>query len=661
MALVSDLEAIAHRNASQPVKAGRRLERMIQVARHYRWRQIARRGWKLARQKIRGAGRIGPIRPTSKVCIRKTDALTAAQVILPSYRHHISHGRSDVAGGRIVLLGEERQLGNPMQWSAWSDEDAPSHLWRFQLHYHEYLLAFLADRMTVACPLDVSDRSGGTPWGEVMSQPGRVTDGVAAAPTSVDPLRTIWSVVASWLDRHDPQQLRSDHDAWHPYCISRRLPVWIWLLSLKSPGEPLAERILVSMWQQAEYLHRNLEFDLGGNHLLENLTALALTGAFLESTGSQQWLTTAEHSLRAELDRQLLPHGEHYERAPMYHCQVLGNLLRVAIVCREVCPSLHALALDAARRMIAFLSSILHPDGEIPLLGDSGLGEAHPVSQIRQLAAVCQLPWAGGVETMQAIGPYRIFRGGPSSTSHFVLFDGGALGADELPAHAHCDLFGVEASFGGRRWLVDSGNFNYEDDSMRHYCRSSLAHNVLTIAETNTCDIWSKFRMGRRCRPLDLRDGHTGEFSWVLAGHAGFAHLQVPRIDRLVAVHKDGCVLVTDLAHTDGDPELVGYVHLAPEVGVVRRETDGGGDGFQLNLDGVSRRLLFVGCDRVEVQSGWHCRGFGDRRPAPVFVYRRSAGTGDPIGWWLETSDAESAPEMRIALMKTLWNAAREA
>jgi uncharacterized heparinase superfamily protein len=41
-------------------------------------------------------------------------------------------------------------------------------------------------------------------------------------------------------------------------------------------------------------------------------------------------LTTAISRLRRQILAQVLPDGGHYERAPAYHCQVLGDLIDVA-------------------------------------------------------------------------------------------------------------------------------------------------------------------------------------------------------------------------------------------------------------------------------------------------------------------------------------------
>ena len=153
--------------------------------------------------------------------------------------------------------------------------------------------------------------------------------------------------------------------------------------------------------------------------------------------------------------------------------------------------------------MFTFVSELLHPDGEIPLFSDSGFGEAPSMKQITALSTEAGLAVSGHDLGTKQIGDYWIYRG----TKTTAVFDCGQVSCSWLPAHAHCDLLGFEMSWLGQRWIVDSGNYNYEDDAMRLYCRSSLAHNVVTVGGQNHCDVWSKFRMGRRGKTLRFSPG----------------------------------------------------------------------------------------------------------------------------------------------------------
>ena len=77
----------------------------------------------------------------------------------------------------------------------------------------------------------------------------------------------------------------------------------------------------------AGFLRRNLETDVGGNHLIKNLKALVGLAVFF---GDDALLARALGRLRRQLSVQVLPDGGHYERAPAYHCQVLGDLIDIA-------------------------------------------------------------------------------------------------------------------------------------------------------------------------------------------------------------------------------------------------------------------------------------------------------------------------------------------
>ena len=75
----------------------------------------------------------------------------------------------------------------------------------------------------------------------------------------------------------------------------------------------------------AGFLRRHLEFDVGGNHLIKNLKALAGLAVLF---GDERTLDRTLNLLSRQLAVQVLPDGGHFERAPAYHCQVLADLHR---------------------------------------------------------------------------------------------------------------------------------------------------------------------------------------------------------------------------------------------------------------------------------------------------------------------------------------------
>jgi uncharacterized heparinase superfamily protein len=417
---------------------------------------------------------------------------------------------------------------------------------------------------------------------------------------------------------------------------------WVWLLNVDRDvesglDEKLMERMLNSIVQQANYLSQNLERDLGGNHLLENVTALAIASGTIDSAHAVQWREIAANVLAVELSKQVLAHGEHFELSPMYHCQILSNLLRIEVCCQGDFGLLDVVT-PSIDPMLRFLASIRHPDGEIPLFADSGFFEAPSVQEIRTVAELNgrALHRSKPAEKFEAVGGYHIFRG----EELFAICDFGPIAASKLPAHGHCDVTNLELSVEGHRWIVDSGNYNYADDSMRHYCRSSIGHNVVTVDDENQANVWSKFRMGNRPKTFGHQDGIRDGWSWATASHDGYREFDVPKISRLVAFCDQAAICFDRGLMAEGcESSLVGYLHFHPDV-VVEIENDHS-DGvarFKLCRDSVERRIMFM-ADEVSTEQGWYCRGFGWRKPGTVVRYMRASSTRT-LGWMLhELSD----------------------
>src|SRR5690606_20342942 len=93
----------------------------------------------------------------------------------------------------------------------------------------------------------------------------------------------IWERVRRWMSVYSGRSEREAGDAWHPYCISRRIPAWLTLWAWQSPPREWRASIVHCFAAQAAFLARRVESDLGGNHLLENARALVLAGAALRT------------------------------------------------------------------------------------------------------------------------------------------------------------------------------------------------------------------------------------------------------------------------------------------------------------------------------------------------------------------------------------------
>ena len=586
-----------------------RLNRILSTLRYHHLQQLLRRSFELARKKLPARhGDRYVIRPTDLPNLRDEPGLVemAGRKLATRRSRNAGSDVSRFQDGCFRFLNREVQL-SPGDWRLSEQGDLP-HLWRFHFHYHDFLLD--------------------------AAMPG--LDGV-----ELPSIEEAWRFALSWIDGNPLTYLYMHRDAWHPFCISRRLPVWVSLWTIAPPTPGARERVLGSLLQQARFLNRHLEWDPGGNHLVENLRALAISAAFMDGAESEGWIRTIRQVLPDQLREQVLEHGEHFERSPMYHSHMLDAVLDIRDAFQQIAPEISELCSSVAVRMSEFLKEILHPDGEIPLLGDSVLKEAPSATILIGAPNQNVPPTQISEASANLVGPYWIWK---EQECRQLLFDAGPVGADHLPAHAHCDLLNLEISIAKQRVVVDTGVYNYAGDAARQHCRSTAAHNTLQIDGQDQCDVWSSFRMGYRGHPTQIQTGEQHGFSWAKASHDGYRRIGVPSTKRLIACRRGGPWIIVDWAVGTGTHRLTNRLHLHPDVQIIDKR-----DSTITLAVGDSR--LFVtglGDGELTVEEDWYCPEFGQRLAAPVLVWEATLQLPAVCGWCFTWNNDDDVPSVTI-------------
>lgn len=462
-----------------------------------------------------------------------------------------------IKSGRFTFVNDERQAGWPPDY----DTAAPL-LWQYNLHYLEWLWALPSDER-LACGID-------------------------------------------WSERHPPA---AGAVGWAPYPTSLRLPT-LCLLAAESPAATAA--LWPTIWRQAEHLSKRLEYHLLGNHLLENGIALAFVGSCFAGPAADRWLRTALDLLRRQLPEQILPDGMHFERSPMYQVRLTHAL---ALLANTGDAAVRQLVIDPLTRMAEALIAMCHPDGQIALFNDSALGvypepgkvtafAAAAIDREASLQARTELPDAG----------YFIGRGAAESG---VFCDAGPLGPDYLPGHAHGDIFSFELSLGGRRVVVDSGTFDYVPSTMRSYCRSTAAHNTVTVDDHDQAEFWGAFRVGRRGRPHDVRHIATSDGFELSGWHDGFRHLPGSPIHRRrFRWHDAGVLLVSDEVTSTAPVTAAARIQLHPDCRIVQS----GDRSLRITCGDVPFTIAVGQGPAPRLTEGWYCPRFGVRERSTVVV-----------------------------------------
>jgi uncharacterized heparinase superfamily protein len=448
-----------------------------------------------------------------------------------------------------------------------------SKLWRYHLHYFDWLWA-----------LDYAD--------------GR-------------------RVVLDWINQCPPPAL----DAWDPYPLSLRVMNWCGYFWQRFRAETEAdadfrEQLWRSLCRQLECLSANLEYHLLANHLLENAAALALVGCCFGGAAAARWREKGRPLLRRQLREQILVDGMHFERSPMYHGRVTFLLLQLYASGDEALQKIVGPCLAPA---LGALRLMRHPDGQIALFNDSALAISNEPDQLlawaHKLGVASPPPHEAAAWALTTAGYF----GWQSSGGFSLICDAGPIGPDYNPGHAHGDIFSFELSSGAQRIIVDSGVFDYLPGKMRHYCRSTAAHNTVTIEEKDQCEFWGAFRVGRRGRPRDIK-WEPSETGFRLSGwHDGYQRLRgSPTHARVFVWHRDGVLLVRDEVSSETVIEAVARVHLHPDCQIIKTTEQ------QVEL-GTSQGvflLRFAGAGTLRMEATWFCSEFGKRSPNQTLVWR---------------------------------------
>lgn len=459
---------------------------------------------------------------------------------------------------RFRFLGEEADLAE----AGW-DEPTRAKLWRYNQHYFD--------------DLNAHEATGRRRWHT--------------------------AVIERWIADNPPPR----GSGWEPYPTSLRIVNWI---KFALSGNELSDAARHSLAIQTRWLLKRLEWHLLGNHLFANAKALVFAGLFLAGEEADGWLRTGAQILRKQMPEQVLADGAQFELSPMYHAIALEDLLDLANVASAF--GRNDLAKDFAScipAMLEWLLAMSHPDGEFAFFNDAAFGIAPDNAELlryaHNLGFTVEPPSAGITHHVES-GYARMELG-----AAVVIADLARIGPDYLPGHAHADTLSFELSFGGKRFVVNSGTSVYGTGSERQRQRATAAHSTLVLDGENSSEVWSGFRVGRRAKPFDV--AVYGDETRLIAhgAHDGYTHLPGRPVHRRKWSLSEGQLLVEDRVEGSGAHQLEDYFHLGP--GISARVDTASGKVELSDIEGGRKATFSAEGGLVEViPSTWHPR-FGRR------------------------------------------------
>jgi hypothetical protein len=276
---------------------------------------------------------------------------------------------------------------------------------------------------------------------------------------------------------------------WTPYAISLRI---ITLCRYAGWIGELPDRLATFLYKNLLFLDQNIEWDVGGNHLLENGSALVVGGAAFPEHG-YRFVARGLNVLGSAAETQFLEDGYHYERSPMYHLAVTTRVLTSLSVLRETGHDVPRWLRRVAARACAYLTYLRPPDGRIPLLNDSVLNEAERLDTVSEYARAVGINVDDGVDGSDVPDESDLYW--LSGDGLRMLVDAGDSGPTKQLAHTHNDPGTVLVWRGGERLIVDTGTFDYQPGERRQTARCVGAHNTIQVGDTEPAAFGGRFHM----------------------------------------------------------------------------------------------------------------------------------------------------------------------
>jgi len=584
---------------------------------HRSYRTIKRRYWRLRRKRV-------SLGPECRLSFRADfykglPDIQSAEAWADEINSSVTRARA-AAQKTFCFLQRTVSLGDQINWN----DPRLSQLWRYQLHYFHYLQ-------------DVSI------W--------------AASGEHEAAYQAFRNLTRCWIEGN--QQLSGD--GWHPYTISLRVVNWLNALAYfreRLKAEPEVNGLIArSAYAQTQVLYSDLELDVRGNHLVENLRALIWAGLVFEGVEPDRWFQHGLELLEVETAEQILSDGGHFERSPGYHLVVLKDLLEIAVwLRRNGQPQLGWLD-DALQRMRQYLWSILPPDGLVPLLKDSTWDGPDAHDLLTACAVYFDEPSYKCASSFRlyplivfGAEGWQRFASWPRSdirqtsvalpaTAHYVMrdrtgadyliFDAGKPCPDYLPAHAHADLLTYELAAESRRIIVDSGVYEYTAGPWRDYFRSTRAHNTVEVEDENQSEVWASFRVGRRARPGPVYWKVTPEYVLAQGAHNGYRRLAVPVTHQRTIVSVEKVFwLVVDQLWGSGFIRTGNHIHFHPQlslsdVGPSKWRIYGSATSLWLSAFGEENSLVANGQSEPRRQ-GWYSEKFGQLESNTVLTLNKT-------------------------------------
>ena len=237
-------------------------------------------------------------------------------------------------------------------------------------------------------------------------------------------------------------------------------------------------------------LSLNIEYELDGNHLLENFLALSLFElVFLEGRKYTQ-------KFGRLLEAQFVDSQWHFEQSPMYQAILLERLqCYLAVTSMFDAPDNPVIALvkQILVKGVGYMA-LFHVNGVMLNFNDSTGGNSLSIEHLVNNNKLLNL------ECPEKVSSFELIKNGFArieNAKHVVVVDASKVLADHIPGHIHSATGTFWLFRDGKPFVVNNAISTYQENSTRTLERGSSFHNCI-VPKVEFNEVWGCFRVARR-------------------------------------------------------------------------------------------------------------------------------------------------------------------
>jgi uncharacterized heparinase superfamily protein len=323
------------------------------------------------------------------------------------------------------------------------------------------------------------------------------------------------NIINSWIDNN---KISYHSVAWDIYPSSHRL---INLIKWSYKNNYYSSKLSNTIYLHAKYILKNFEYHLGGNHLLTNFKSIIFAFSYFKDSFDLEIIKRIKKKFLEELNYQILKDGGHFENSPMYHNQIIFDLLDI-IQINELDKVQNKYLINIIHKMLHWSETVSH-NGEVAYFNDSCINIQPNYRDLLKYVKKLKIKKQSKRNSKKSLYHFKnsgfiIFK----NNQYKLIFRSGGISSNSIPAHQHANSLSFEISNKKGKIFTNSGVSTYNNNHTRHYERGTMSQNTISINKLNSMDVWKSFRVGSRPNVISKITLVNNKEAIFFAEHNGF-------------------------------------------------------------------------------------------------------------------------------------------